>query len=209
MSNCCTSAKYGASSSRPLSRLNDRFDGPLPTSSRTSIRWRRELVAATKRPPGRSTRTISEKRTIEIRHVVEHPRRNDAVELAVGERQLLHVCDPRVDPALPAPARPSAARDRPRRPPPPSRARSTPPARPSRSRPRARAPGAPPPPPPRAAHARRRRVATPVYAAARLRNRVSSAYSDATSAGSSSRVKSRETRCLARHAPPACRRATR
>ena len=38
---------------------------------------------------------------MKIRNVVEHPRRDDAVELSVTERQLLNVSEPRVHPTLP------------------------------------------------------------------------------------------------------------
>ena len=50
-------ARRGSAS--PSSRENFKVDGPLPTSSRSSSRWKREFVTATRRPPGRSTRASS------------------------------------------------------------------------------------------------------------------------------------------------------
>ena len=85
-------------------------------------------------------------------------------------------------------ARPSAATGRSRRPLPRSRARSTRRARPSRSRPRGRAAALLRRLRRRAGCARPRACRRPRSPAARRRRRDSSAYSDATSAGSSRRL---------------------
>ena len=147
--------------------LNDSATARRPTSSRSS-----QVEAASSWPRRAGRRAAAPARArreprSRSGDVVEHPRRDGAVELAVGERQLLDVAEPGVDPALRPPARPSAARDRSPPPPPPSLARDPlGQLAPARSRPRGRAAGA------TSATAstmrareRRRPSRTPVYAA--------------------------------------------
>ena len=58
-------------------------------------------MTATSRPPGTEHARELPDAAVEIGHVVEHPGGHDEVELTVGERELLHVGDPRIDTALP------------------------------------------------------------------------------------------------------------
>ena len=84
MSSCCTSAKCGASSSPPALPAERQVRRPAPHQlaqlEQVEARVGRGDEAAAGPQHARDLR----ERAIEIRHVVEHPRRDDAVELAVA-----------------------------------------------------------------------------------------------------------------------------
>ena len=86
-------------SSRPVSlrKSESSMSGTSPARSVSSRRCRVEFVTATSLPPGRSTRASSPSAAVELGHVVEHPGRDGDVELAVGEREILHVADASAD----------------------------------------------------------------------------------------------------------------